>query len=160
MPDPVAEHMLRDDLPVRVAEDRVAVDAVNTAMTADLQDGKAHHLNAPRPVPAPPFFLPLAHVSIRSVRQRQGIYDQDSAICAIASKRLEPPSGISAIAISGMFSAVGARFRSRLGTGLVSLRWLLSISCAAPSRHSDRIPPGRARGPQFRRPITYRHDSM
>jgi len=33
-------------------------------MTADRQDRKAHHLIAPRPVPAPPLFLPVAHAII------------------------------------------------------------------------------------------------
>jgi len=68
---------------------------VNAAMMADLQDRQAQHLIAPRPVPAPPFFF-----ASRSCQRplgpaaRQGIYDQDSAICAIASNRLEPSSGI------------------------------------------------------------------
>jgi hypothetical protein len=44
---------------------------------------------------------------------------------------------ISAIAISGMSAAVRATFRSSSGTGLFSLRWLLSIARASPSRYSD-----------------------
>src|SRR5689334_13664122 len=58
-------------------------------MTADRQDRKAHHLITPCPIPAPPFFLPVAHVIIHSAPVS---YDQASAICAIASKRLETPS--------------------------------------------------------------------
>src|SRR6266550_4464835 len=58
-------------------------------MSASPQDRKAHHLFAPCPIPAPTFFLPVAHVDIHSAPV---VYDQDSAICAITSKRLETPS--------------------------------------------------------------------
>jgi hypothetical protein len=56
---------------------------------------------------------------------RHGIYDQDSAISAIASNRLEPPSWISAIAICGRSSAVGGQvqFKVRHHFWLFSLRW-------------------------------------
>ena len=52
--------------PDRCADQDVTVLALDGAMTADPQDRKAHHLIAPRPIPAPPFFLPAAHVSIHS----------------------------------------------------------------------------------------------
>src|SRR5258705_1328485 len=52
--------------PDRCAGQDVTVSAFDDAMTADLQDRKVHHPIAPRPVPAPPLFLPVAHVSIQS----------------------------------------------------------------------------------------------
>ena len=79
--------------PDRRAGQDVTVSPVEDAMTADLQDGKAHHLLAPRPVPGA-----AALVASRSCQLppgpvvRQGSYDQDSAICAIVSKRPETPS--------------------------------------------------------------------
>jgi hypothetical protein len=52
--------------PTDAADHDFADLAVNDAMTADLQGRKAHHLIAPRPIPAALFFSPVAHISIHS----------------------------------------------------------------------------------------------
>ncbi len=50
--------------PDRRADPDVTLLPVDDAMTTDLQDRKPHHLFAPRPVLAPPFFLPVTHRSV------------------------------------------------------------------------------------------------
>lgn len=97
--------------PDRCAHPDVTVLAVDNGMMTDLQDRKAHHLISPRLILVPLLFPPVTHSGtpgrwmmskdrppgrtigpLCRLGSAAGIYGQDSAICAIASKRLETPS--------------------------------------------------------------------